>query len=84
MNRKFLLALPRPSSRWRRPRWAQTAAQSHGKAERRDPIFLRFPEMAQRFWENTETNAASHKVGGRADARAVRLPLCRLLLAAGR
>src|SRR5436190_2590105 len=42
--------------------WAQTAAQSsYGRAERRDPIFLRFPEMAQRFWENTETMAASHK-----------------------
>jgi hypothetical protein len=41
---------------------AQTAAQSHfGRAERRDPIFLRFPEMAQRYWENTETMAASHK-----------------------
>jgi len=36
-------------------------AQSYGKAERRDPIFLRFPEMAHRFWENTETMAASHK-----------------------
>ncbi len=42
--------------------WAQTAAQSQGKAERRDAIFLRFPEMAQRYWENSETNAASHKV----------------------
>ena len=41
---------------------AQTAAQSQGKAERRDAIFLRFPEMSQRYWENTETNAASHKV----------------------
>ena len=42
---------------------AQSAAQSHyGKAERRDPIFLRFPEMAERYWVNTETNAASHKV----------------------
>src|SRR6185369_14687315 len=42
--------------------WAQTAAQSrYGKADRRDPIFLRFPEMAQRFWVNTETMAASHK-----------------------
>ena len=37
--------------------WAQTAAQSQGKAERRDAIFLRFPEMAQRYWENSETNA---------------------------
>jgi len=36
-------------------------AQSYGKAERRDPIFLRFPEMAQRFWVNNETMAASHK-----------------------
>ncbi|MBM3650423.1 MAG: hypothetical protein FJX11_21820 [Alphaproteobacteria bacterium] len=42
---------------------AQTAAQSpHGKAERRDAIFLRFPEMAERYWVNPETNAASHKV----------------------
>jgi len=37
-------------------------AQSQGKAERRDPLFLRFPEMAERYWVNTETNAASHKV----------------------
>lgn len=36
-------------------------AQPYGKAERRDPIFLRFPEMAERFWVNTETMAASHK-----------------------
>ena len=43
--------------------WAQTAAMSrYGKAERRDPIFLRFPEMAERFWVNNETMAASHKV----------------------
>ena len=37
-------------------------AQSQGKAERRDALFLRFPEMAQRYWVNSETNAASHKV----------------------
>ena len=44
------------------PSAAQSAAQSpYGKAERRDPIFLRFPEMADRFWVNTETMAASHK-----------------------
>jgi hypothetical protein len=42
--------------------WAQTAAQSQGKAERRDALFLRFPEMAERYWVNPETNAASHKV----------------------
>ncbi len=42
--------------------WAQAASQSHyGKAERRDPIFLRFPEMADRYWVNTETMTASHK-----------------------
>jgi hypothetical protein len=42
--------------------WAQTAAQSrYGKVERRDPIFLRFPGIAERFWVNTETMAASHK-----------------------
>ena len=42
--------------------WAQTAAQSpYGKVERRDPIFLRFPAMAERFWVNTETMTASHK-----------------------
>ncbi|MBS0517376.1 MAG: hypothetical protein JSR90_01720 [Proteobacteria bacterium] len=41
---------------------AQYAANSsYGKPERRDPIFLRFPEMAQRYWVNTETMAASHK-----------------------
>src|SRR5262245_40918030 len=37
-------------------------AQSQGKAERRDPLFLRFPDMAERYWVNSETNAASHKV----------------------
>jgi hypothetical protein len=43
--------------------WTQSAAQSYqGKVERRDPIFLRFPEMAERYWVNTETSAASHKV----------------------
>jgi hypothetical protein len=41
---------------------AQTAAQSpYGKTNRRDAIFLRFPEMAQRFWVDTETMTASHK-----------------------
>jgi hypothetical protein len=41
---------------------AQYAANSQfGKPDRRDPIFLRFPDMAQRFWVNTETMAASHK-----------------------
>ena len=40
---------------------AQTAAQSpYGKAERRDAIFLRFPEMAHRFWDDSETKTASH------------------------
>ncbi|MFO1080786.1 MAG: hypothetical protein U1E23_09200 [Reyranellaceae bacterium] len=39
--------------------WAQSP---QGKAERRDPLFLRFPEMANRYWVNSETNAASHKV----------------------
>jgi hypothetical protein len=42
--------------------WAESFAQSQGKAERRDAIFLRFPEMAERYWVNPETNAASHKV----------------------
>ena len=42
--------------------WAQYATSSrHGRPERRDPIFLRFPEMAQRYWVNTETMAARHK-----------------------
>lgn len=41
---------------------AQSAAQSpYGKAERRDPLFLRFPEMAERYWVNTESMAATHK-----------------------
>ena len=43
--------------------WAQSAAQSpYGKAMRRDTLFLRFPDMAERYWVNTETMAASHKV----------------------
>jgi hypothetical protein len=43
--------------------WLQADAQSrYGKADRRDAIFLRFPEMATRYWVNPETNAASHKV----------------------
>ena len=37
-------------------------AQSYGKAERRDPLFLRFPEMADRYWERSETSNASTKV----------------------
>ena len=42
--------------------WAQYAASSHyGRPQRRDPIFLRFPEMAQRYWVNTDTMAARHK-----------------------
>jgi hypothetical protein len=42
--------------------WAQSAAQSpYGKTNRRDPIFLRFPEMARRFWEDPDTLTASHK-----------------------
>ena len=61
MSRKFLLAALGLVA-LTAGAWAQTAAQSsYGRAERRDPIFLRFPEMAQRFWENAETMAASHK-----------------------
>ena len=41
--------------------WAESYAQSQGRAERRDAVFLRFPEMAERYWVNTETMAASHK-----------------------
>lgn len=42
--------------------WAQYASNSpYGKPERRDPIFLRFPEMAQRFFVDPETMSASHK-----------------------
>lgn len=41
---------------------AQPAAQSpYGKAERRDPLFLRFNQMADRYWVNTDTMAANHK-----------------------
>ncbi len=40
----------------------QTALTSpHGKANQRDPLFLRFADMAERYWVNTETMAASHK-----------------------
>ena len=42
--------------------WAQYATNSsYGRPERRDPIFLRFPEMAQRYWVDTDTMAARHK-----------------------
>ncbi|HTR85573.1 MAG TPA: hypothetical protein VMI56_13925 [Reyranella sp.] len=42
--------------------WSQYAANSqYGKADRRDAVFLRFPEMAQRFWVDTDTMTASHK-----------------------
>jgi hypothetical protein len=42
--------------------WAQSASTSpYGKATRRDAIFLRFPEMARRYWVDTETMTASHK-----------------------
>ena len=41
---------------------ASAGAQSYGKAERRDPLFLRFPEMADRYWERSETSNASTKV----------------------
>ena len=37
---------------------ASAQRSGYGKPERRDPIFLRFPEMAQRYWGNT----ASHRV----------------------
>jgi hypothetical protein len=63
MSRTFLAALlaallgPLAASAW-----AQYAAQSpYGKTERRDAIFLRFPEMAHRFWEDPDTITASHK-----------------------
>lgn len=43
--------------------WAQPAAQSpYGKADRRDPLFLRFPAMADRYWVNTDTMTATHRV----------------------
>jgi hypothetical protein len=38
--------------------------------------------MAERFWVNTETMAASHKAGGGTDAQAMRLRLCRQLIRA--
>lgn len=41
---------------------AASAQSTHGRAERRDPLFLRFPEMAERYWVNSETNTARHKV----------------------
>ncbi len=63
MNRIFGLLLLLIGSTVTADAWAQAAAQSqYGKAERRDSIFLRFPEMAQRYWVNPETNASSHKV----------------------
>jgi len=58
---------------------ASRRASPHGRAERRDSIFLRFPEMAERYWVEPETNAASHKVIAVPLAAAVRVRLCRLL-----
>lgn len=40
---------------------AQSAVQSpYGKANQRDPLFLRFAEMGQRLFVNTDTRAATH------------------------
>lgn len=61
MSRKFLLAALGLMTVGLATLAAGAWAQSYGRAERRDPIFLRFPEMAQRFWENSETRTASHK-----------------------
>jgi hypothetical protein len=58
MNRVFALVLLAVAA-LASVAWAQSP---RSKAERRDAIFLRFPEMAERYWVNTETNAASHKV----------------------
>jgi hypothetical protein len=33
----------------------------YGKANQRDPLFLRFSEMAERFWVNPDTMTATHK-----------------------
>ena len=58
MTRLFLLVLLATATLGSNA-WAQSA---YGKAERRDPIFLRFSEMADRYWVNTDTMTASHKV----------------------
>lgn len=43
--------------------FAQSALQSpYGKTDRRDPLFLRFPEMADRYWVNRETAMSTHRV----------------------
>src|SRR5882757_4697461 len=42
---------------------ARSAARSpYGKTDRRDPLFLRRPEMADRYWVNTESMTATHRV----------------------
>lgn len=58
MNRFFALVLVAAAT------LGSTAlAQSYeGKVERRDPLFLRFPEMAERYWVDSETKTARHKV----------------------
>jgi hypothetical protein len=59
----FLAALTLGSHALTSDAWAQAPSQSsYGKAERRDPIFLRFTDLANRYWVNTDTNSASHKV----------------------
>jgi len=60
--------------------WTPSAAQSsQAKAERRDPIFLRFPEMAERYWVTTGHLRGEPQGGGGSDAAPMRLPLCRFL-----
>jgi len=61
MSRKILLAAAGLVMGGLMTLTAGAWAQAYGKAERRDPIFLRCPGLAERFWVNTETMAASHK-----------------------
>lgn len=41
---------------------AASAQSPQAKAERRDPLFLRFPEMSERYWVNSDTSSSRHKV----------------------
>src|SRR5260370_32461049 len=61
--KRFLACMVRAAAALAPAAWTPSAAQSsQAKAERADPLFLRFPEMGERYWVNPKTSAASHKV----------------------
>lgn len=60
MIRKLLLALLSVAALSSAAAMAQQSAATspYGKVERRDPLFLRFAEMAERYWGSTDSHNA--------------------------